>query len=490
MILTNQAYAYWLVPLNTTGIPGQKSVARTVNSLGPDGTTDDGVAGIVTYTPVVLKYGIITLTDIAVQDNRNVQGITELFCASVYVDETDLGKPVTMGAVDGTTDPIPFTPGDSGIGIGDFVVWNDPAETAIAGGPQGPPVTTPLTSSLTDTQNVMYVQDPTGYPLSAFDVYFNDGTQEGVTVIGGFGTSVWQITRGAHGTPISSHTVGTLAEWYPPPAGSFTCRSYECNQVIENPVGSGHLFLQRHYPPDPRTPIRAYFETFRVPHLAGIQVFKLKVQHDSLKTKFGGPQTGPNGLPVTFPIALQSACVVATLLTVGNYYGYGPFTTYPLASPLSTDPKTLPPAPGLRTLNGSTYTIPVSGVLAPGTDVSQPLQIDVNESIRCIYAAVKSPPSGGADVINVKLRPPASSLNPTPSYQLLEQLTIAGGATFSYDPTSTNTPADRATPYGAGAGALDVAWPFPTLFQQATISIDVVSVGTVSGVDLLVYLGT
>lgn len=490
-VLTNQSYAYYTVPVNTTGIPGKKSTARPSDALGPDGTTDDGPPGVVTFRPFVDKYGIFSIDSIACQNNINIAGATSILAILLFVDETQpgIGAPITAEIdilANQPTVPLPTNP--DGLVAGDYVLLNDERTGLVDSTPGsgGPPKVAHLTKAVGVTDNVIYIDDPTGFPNDghAFDVYFGDAG-EGVRVIDGFGTQIWTVLRPIPGNEPNPlvHVIGATVSWYPTPTGGQLMRKYECGLVIDD---NGTLKIQRHFPPDPAVD-NSYFEYSAQTHQIlddrsnPLRWYKLQIQHFSLQIKSDSPNVDPNThLPGRFDMVIPSACVVACMVAVQNYYGFSPFTVFPLnrdyPGVFDFDE---PPSPGLRTLTGASYELPIGGDLSVGTDVPLPRQVQANESIRCIYAVVRNAPTGDNVQIRVKLR-----TTPSGTYQELEILTILAGHMYSFDETGDNTPADRRMPYGEH-------WPLPPLLQQNTLGVDVVNVGsTTPGTDCIVYIET
>lgn len=86
---------------------------------------------------------------------------------------------------------------------------------------------TTLGGAMTASQTTLTVASATGFPTSSFSVRVDD---EYMTVTGGFGTTTWTVTRGAHAstatTHLNSQTVGLVndqnANWDPPSSGELS----------------------------------------------------------------------------------------------------------------------------------------------------------------------------------------------------------------------------------------------------------------------------
>jgi len=74
----------------------------------------------------------------------------------------------------------------------------------------GPGASTSLSSSITSVQSSIVVASPTGFPLTPFKIRVDD---EVMTVTGGFGTTIWTVTRGANGTTPATHAGSQTVLW-------------------------------------------------------------------------------------------------------------------------------------------------------------------------------------------------------------------------------------------------------------------------------------
>ena len=175
-------------------------------------------------------------------------------------------------------------------------------------------------------------------------------------------------------------------------------RSYECAQIVGpgnegDVVPSGNFVLQRAYPGvDPGF---ATFGTFRCAHAKGIRFFKLDYKIFTYSVKKGFFRTP--GIPARVEAKLPSACVVAMLVGVGNHFGFGPFTVWPLSH------HNEPFMPGDRTCSGGAYTFQIPGPLAIADTVAIPMKVQDAASIRCIYAYVQRGTSDGQSAYLVKI---------------------------------------------------------------------------------------
>jgi len=74
----------------------------------------------------------------------------------------------------------------------------------------GPGASTTLSSAINATQTSVTVASATGFPTSQFKIRVDD---EVMTVTGGYGTTMWTVTRGASGTTAASHVVSQTVLW-------------------------------------------------------------------------------------------------------------------------------------------------------------------------------------------------------------------------------------------------------------------------------------
>ncbi|MCZ2152965.1 MAG: hypothetical protein LC114_03520, partial [Bryobacterales bacterium] len=222
-------------------------------------------------------------------------------------------------------------------------------------------------------------------------------------------------------------------------------RSYECVQIVGpgndgDVVPTGNFVLQRAWPGvDPGF---ATFGTFRGAHAKGIRLFKLDYKIFTYSVKKGFFRTP--GIPARVEATLPSACVVAMLVGVANNFGYSPFTVWPLGH------HNEPFMPGDRTCNGGVYTFQIPGPLAVADTVVIPMRVHDSASIRCIFAYVQTPTTGGQSAFLVKY-----SRDDGATWQPLEYMGIAqmlpGGAKNTYDflvdGAGYGKPATRRLPY-------------------------------------------
>jgi hypothetical protein len=89
--------------------------------------------------------------------------------------------------------------------------------------------------------------------------------------------------------------------------------------------------------------------------------------------------------------------VVAMLVGVGNHFGFGPFTVWPLSH------HNEPFMPGDRTCSGGAYTFQIPGPLAIADTVAIPMKVQDAASIRCIYAYLQRGTSDGQSAYLVKI---------------------------------------------------------------------------------------
>lgn len=494
-VKTNQAYAYWLLPVNATGIPGEKSTPRPLFILGADGTTDDGPPPEVFYEPFSSKYGILSLRDIRTEENYNVEGVVEIHCIVMHIDEiySDLYAELAA-AMDDTTDPVTVAvtlnepddpqllpiPDSHKFSDGCYVViidetrfdppqlWDRAVETRLMKA---------VPASTEDT--IIYIENPAGFPqIGLIDLRF-EGSSEVMQVQQGAGTDTWLCRRGIYGTTPTNHAAGTKVVWYGPAEGLppiVPVRSYECCQLVSGATGSSWE-LKRAF--DGVPPGQAHFNSFVTPHDAGRRVYKLHEKHFTLKVRRDAVTIDSAGFryPDQFDMVLPAASAVAELVSLQNYHGYGPWKIVNTAAIFSDTDKDLPPAPGVRTLSGQAYLMPFPGEAEVRANAATPLLIQDNAPLRCVYAYVQEAPTGAPLRIRVKYRK-----GPSAEWLEIQELTIAAGELYSYQ--GDNTPAMRKMPYG-------IDWPPPVMLEDFEISYDILEVGSLTpGVDLMVVVQT
>lgn len=476
-IKTNESYAYWLQPLNASGIPGKKSRPRTVNALGPDGSSDDGPPGFVSFTPFVDKYGLFSIENIAVQNNLNIEGATEIHCVVYYVDEVSPGDGVSLPAVNDTDLTLTW-PGGGDAGVHDYVLINDSSNASLTAENSPPPVWGKFARNCLPDDDVIYVVDATGFPTAGpFDIYFRR-SPEGMRVIQGQGSNVWTVDRSSSFGRFFYYAGDDLF-WYPTggTAGD-PIRKYEIGHLELNE--SLELVLERKDTGDSR-PGRASLNSYMTAHASGKKVYLVKVRHFSMairKDALVASVQSVSGLPQQMDMVLPSACVCACSVALKNYYGYGPWTTVNVSEPYSEAAQDNPPSPGLRTLSGGAYIIPINGDLEVVSD-GPVMRIQDSASIRCIYGEVETAPTGASLIVHVHVKAPTDV-----SWTEIESFTISAGAKLSYDASSANIPSARSMPFVH-------TWPTPVLLQDGLLMVSISQVGsTVAGANLRVYVQT
>jgi Tfp pilus assembly protein PilX len=91
----------------------------------------------------------------------------------------------------------------------------------------GPGASTTLGGAMTASQTTLTVASATGFPTSSFSIRIDD---EYMTVTGGFGTTVWTVTRGAHNSTATTHVISQTVNlvndqtpnWAPPASGELS----------------------------------------------------------------------------------------------------------------------------------------------------------------------------------------------------------------------------------------------------------------------------
>jgi hypothetical protein len=80
---------------------------------------------------------------------------------------------------------------------------------------------------MTASQTTLTVASATGFPTSSFSIRIDD---EYMTVTGGFGTTTWTVTRGAHNSTATAHVISQSVNlvndqtpnWAPPASGELS----------------------------------------------------------------------------------------------------------------------------------------------------------------------------------------------------------------------------------------------------------------------------
>ncbi|MCI0565448.1 MAG: hypothetical protein MN733_43845 [Nitrososphaera sp.] len=218
------------------------------------------------------------------------------------------------------------------------------------------------------------------------------------------------------------------------------------------------------------TVVRGRWGSSDVAHASGEFVFPLEIRHfsDPGQTNFSVLDKRVDE-PARFDCLLPSHCVVACKAFAANNGGAGPTTTRFLPV-YSADAEDTPLMPGLRTLAGQAYLLPIStSTLAVGDNaLLVHVKIQDTASIRTIYGYVDTAPTGAPLTFEVKKD------NGAGAYTNLDTFTIAAGSNTSY--ASGNEPALRRMPYG-------INWANLTpLTQDHKLQVDITGVGsTIAG---------
>jgi len=107
----------------------------------------------------------------------------------------------------------------------------------------GPGANTTLGAALTASQTTLSVASATGFPTTSFSIRIDD---EFMTVTGGFGTTTWTVTRGAHGSTATTHVISQTVNlvndqtvnWDPPSTGELSW-----NATTKTLTVSGTMFI-------------------------------------------------------------------------------------------------------------------------------------------------------------------------------------------------------------------------------------------------------
>lgn len=214
-------------------------------------------------------------------------------------------------------------------------------------------------------------------------------------------------------------------------------------------------------------------------HNTGLYVFPIELRHFSQTGKSNiGLEDQSTGQPTRMDMPLPARCVVACAVFASNSSGASglDYQFLPIYSASAVD---LPLAPGMRTLMGQQYMLPKGTPTVENNTLASPVPIADLASIRCIFAVVKTAPSGDDLDIDVNLTPFGVS------QVLLESITISDGDTDSFGSSSTNRPGLRRMPYG-------INWADLTPLRiDDLLQIDVTNVGsTTAGSGLLVCVQT
>lgn len=225
------------------------------------------------------------------------------------------------------------------------------------------------------------------------------------------------------------------------------------------------------------TVVKGRWGSVDLAHDTGKYVFPLELRH------FGTPgkslistQNATTNQPQRFDMYLPARCVVACGAFASNRSIGGPIT-FSFLPVYSTDAEDTPLAPGMRTLMGQAYLLPKSGDLTV-EDLTIPGNVPVQDlaSIRCIYAIIKTAPSGDDVDLDVNIDRGAGFVS-------LTTLTITDAATVSF--ASGNEPGLRRMPYGINWADL-VPLRIDDLFQ-----VDVNTIGSsTAGNGLIVVVQT
>lgn len=125
----------------------------------------------------------------------------------------------------------------------------------------------------------------------------------------------------------------------------------------------------------------------------------------------------------------------------------------PGTEPPQVDPRNNPPTPGLRTMEGAAYiNLGHLGILAVGQVATVRASVQAWQSIRTVYARVKSAPSGSTPYSNGVITDADACIviyvcyvDPSGSVGLVDTLVIDNGKFTSYSPT--NVPDGRQMPF-------------------------------------------
>ena len=268
---TKETWWYWLVPVNLTGIPGQKSASQSIQVVGPDNTLDTDAPGYPIFTPTLVTYGQLEFSGVSVFDNLNMAGITEFHGVLVFVDELATEYYGSIAENIGTESP--YTVGADSISSLGFAYSGQ----ALADGWQ------------------FHVGD--FLVLNDEDLVPNYGQPSGVN-----------------------------------PAG---WRRYEAVQItgpgdVGDPIAGVTLNIQRVYPGE-TLPGRATFGSYLNAHAVGKNFFKLTLGHHIFKTQPGAFDLTNQIAPI-YDCIQPNAMVAFVLAGLANRLGYSDFPYYGLVT--------------------------------------------------------------------------------------------------------------------------------------------------------------
>ena len=423
-----------------------------------------GVPGIVSFSPKRTNYGELSVQDIVVRDADPVD-TPGLHIYAAYVDETRISQYATMsGGM--TYDPdhpddnnvVTISVDEHDVGVeqwgdfkaGDFAIVND-TDVDYVSPAIGSAAWACLTADVTAAATTFHVGIPSSItmPVSgAFsalvDAELVDVTAAVAVRVSGVLTGyTWTVTRHASGTTAAAHVSGAIAYHLT----NLNLRKYEIFLITA--IGDAGWTIQRHYPGD--APGRAMFGSWMSSH-SGKKIFKLQLKHFADDPRSADASVMPPAIVVpgraggssvvipSYTAQLPHACVAALLVAAANASGAGPYTTYNCAQFDNFSDSALPVLPGIRTMDGSSYTFPqFKGPIFNGLTIPIPWACQVWAACRCVYAYVgqAAVPINGTGITKLQLQmrclDDGDDTSGKPIWNVVSKMQIDSGKTQSWD---------------------------------------------------------
>lgn len=266
-------------------------------------------------------------------------------------------------------------------------------------------------------------------------------------------TQIYQAT-GSRYTPPVLFNPGDFVIWNDP-------NNYEINQI--SALSDQEVTLLR---ADPNSPgaTGGFFGSTVAAHAAGMRLYRLIPKYFSNPIQASGVGNIPpsvSNIPEKWEFPWPNKCVAAVVSQCVGALGGGP--TYTLNLAPGSDPQDLPPAPGLRTMNGAAYmglaitpssslgptgasSGAITGSIVAGQTAAYRARVQAWESIRTAYVYATNPVNGSITIAIMYITSDGGAA------ALIDQVTIAGGSVNSYP--ADNPPDGRQMPYHAG-----FTWP-------------------------------
>ncbi len=366
----------------------------------------------------------------------------ELQFACPSIDETDIGWYAKLTeSMDDTTDPVTIgieMKGESRFGIqlaivsrGTGYVSTDPPTVMISGvgatgtGATANPVINDATGELVAIE---VVSSGFGYvgPLS---VSITGGSGSGALAIGSIGRQ-WAV---GDYVLFNDPTIPPGAE----------LRSYEIMKILA--IEDSSVTFERRPPGAPAG--QSQYGSITREHASGIPFYRL------INKVFSAKQVAARGpQPYIFPWPNMTVPAITALIPGKDpiTLNFTPRVYIPATDPPQLDPRTFPPSPGFRTMNGAGYiSMGVIGDLAVGqTAVARIVGVQAPESIRCVYMRTRTAPVGPVtfgDDDAACIVAYVVYISPAGQAYLIDTLVIDDGQLSSYG--DGNVPDGRMMPY-------------------------------------------